>query len=297
MRIGDVSLWKAAVVVLAGLTVAVCGGGGDAGAPSQPSVPVVTPTATPIVAPSADPPLSASCARLPAGATDDYSCRTESATFQGELEDAIDKIRREHPEILDGDEVKNVGLYIVQLIKEFDRKGICADWDGEELGVATSRDYNDQYDVLTARNQVRRYFVGTCYPSVVPVSRTPLGATPPGCSLPPSREISCGDPGDGAYYGDVAAAIDELLKTRPELFDFQDLAKGTEWPKVRDAAAYHQGLIDILLKKGYCGVFDGEEIQVKRTNTFSEHYDVNYADHYIRTGPGIFRGSCYPAAF
>jgi hypothetical protein len=45
------------------------------------------------------------------------------------------------------------------------------------------------------------------------------------------------------------------------------------------------------------GLFDGEEIEVKRTNEFSEHYDVNYADEYIRTGPGIYRGACYPAAF
>jgi hypothetical protein len=24
---------------------------------------------------------------------------------------------------------------------------------------------------------------------------------------------------------------------------------------------------------------------------------VNYADHYVRTGPGIYRGACYPSAF
>ena len=62
-------------------------------------------------------------------------------------------------------------------------------------------------------------------------------------------------------------------------------------------AAYNQAMIDVLAKKGYCAIFDGEEIQVKRTNQFSEHYDVNYADKYIRSGPGIFRGSCYPSAF
>ena len=288
--------WRLAAVVTAALVLAVCGGGGDSGSPAVPSVPVVTPTATPIAAPTPEPPVSASCARLPAGATK-YSCRTEAPTFQDDLEDAIDTVKGEHPEAFDGDQVKNVGLYVVELIKAFDRKGICADWDGEELGVATSRDYNDQYDVLTAKSQVRRYFVGTCYPSVVPVNRAPAGATPAGCSLPPSREISCGDPEAGAFFDDVSSTIDELLTTKPEMFDFGDTNPGTGWPRVRDMTAYHQAVADILARKGYCGIFDGEEIQVKRTNEFSEHYDVNYADKYIRTGSGIFRGSCYPAAF
>jgi len=287
--------WRLAAVVTAALALAVCGGGGDSGSPAVPSLPVVTPTATPIAAPTPEPPVSASCARLPAGATK-YSCRTEASTFQDDLEDAIDTVKREHPEAFDGDQVKNVGLYVVELIKAFDRKGICADWDGEELGVATSRDYNDQYDVLTAKSQVRRYFVGTCYPSVVPVNRTPAGSSPAGCSLPPSREISCGDP-ESAFFDDVSGAVDALLKTRPELFDLGDTNPGTGWPRVRDMVAYHQAVVDALAQKGYCAMFDGEEIQAKRTNAFSEHYDVNYADKYIRTGAGIFRGSCYPAAF
>ena len=56
-------------------------------------------------------------------------------------------------------------------------------------------------------------------------------------------------------------------------------------------------MIDVLAGKGYCGKFDGEEIQIKHSNDFTEHYDINYADKYIRRGFGIFRGSCYPAAF
>lgn len=184
---------RLAAVVMAALTLTVCGGEGDSGSPAVPSVPVITPTATPIVAPTPEPPVSASCARLPAGATK-YSCRTEAPTFQGDLEEAIDTVKREHPEAFDGDQVKNVGLYVVELIKAFDRKGICADWDGEELGVATSH-------------------------------------------------------------------------------DLDDVARGTEWPRVKDTATYYQAIIDILVAK------------------------VNYADEYIRTGPGIYRGACYPAAF
>jgi hypothetical protein len=59
-------------------------------------------------------------ARLPQGATK-YSCRTEAPTFQEDLEAAIDTVKREHPEAFNDDEVKNVGLYVLELIKAFDR--------------------------------------------------------------------------------------------------------------------------------------------------------------------------------
>jgi hypothetical protein len=288
-------LWRPAAVALAGLAFTTCGGGKDPGTPSAPSTPV--PTATPVAAPTPDPPVSASCAKLPPGNTTTYTCRTEGATFQDELDEAIEIVRSEHPEAFDGNRVVNVGLYIVETIKAFDRMGICADYDGEELGVATTHDFNDQFDILTAKSEVRRYFVGSCWPSVVPVDRSPRGGAPASCTLPPSREIACGDPEEPAFYGDVSSAVGELLETRPELFDFTDLNRGTDWPRVKDMPAYHQAVIDLLVKKGYCALFDGEEIQVKRTNQFSEHYDVNYADKYIRTGGGTFRGSCHPAAF
>lgn len=295
MHHGVETLPRPAILVLAGLTFMACGDGRDR-APSAPITPVPGPTPTPVVAPTPDPPLSASCARLPAGATSRYRCLTEGATFQDELEEAIDIVKAEHPEAFDGDRVTNVGLYIVEVVKAFDRMGICADFDGEELGVATSPTFNDQYDILTAKSEVRRYFVGSCWPSVIPVDRSPRGGVPGGCNLPPSREVSCGDP-DPAFYDEMAGAVDEVLRTKPDLFDFTDTNRGTGWPRVKDMAAYHQAVIDVLVGKGYCALFDGEEVQVKRTNEFSEHYDVNYADKYIRTGEGTFRGSCYPAAF
>jgi hypothetical protein len=288
------STWRPAAVALAALILAVCGGK-DSGSPSQPSVPIANPTSTPVVVPTPGPPLSASCAKLPPAA-ENYSCRTEHASFRSELDEVLDTVKSEHPEAFDGETVKNVGLYIVEVIKAFDQMGICADYDGEELGVTTSHDFNDQYDILTAKNEIRRYFVGSCYPSVVPVARRALGGIPGGCNLPPSREVSCGDPAP-LFDGDVAGAIAQLLKTKPELFDFTDIAPRTDWPRVKDMAAYYQAIIDILVGKGYCALFDGEEIQVKKTNEFSEHYDVNYSDKYVRTGPGSFRGTCYPAAF
>ncbi len=57
---------------------------------------------------------------------------------------------------------------------------------------------------------------------------------------------------------------------------------------------YHAAMVSSLAAKGYCGFFDGEEIQVKRTNELTEHYDVNYSDKYIRTGAGIYRRQLLP---
>jgi hypothetical protein len=241
--------------------------------------------------------LSASCARLPPGSANPTTCRTEAPTFLTDVDEAIETLRREQPALFDGDQVLNVGAYYVGLVRVLDRKGLCADFDGEELGVTNTRDYSDVLDVLTARGQVRRFYVGTCYPALVPISRGTPAPSPSGCSLAPSKEIACGREPEGRFFGDVAKGIDQLLETRPELFDLTDTNPGTGWPRVRDMSAYHAALLAILVGKGYCGIFDGEEIQLKTTNEFTEHYDVNYADKYVRTGSGIYRGSCYPAAF
>jgi hypothetical protein len=290
--------WRAVTVVLAAITLSVCGGGGNSGSPSAPTVPVTPiPTPTPTIAPTGEPSLSASCQRLPPANPTPNSCRTEEATFLTDVLDAIDTLRREQPGIFDGDNVVNVGAYYVGLIRILDRKGLCADFDGDELGVTNTKDYNDLFDVLTARNEVRRFFVGTCYPSVVPVSRSPLYPVPAGCSLPASREVACGREPEGQFYDDVSGTLEQLLKEKPELFDFDEHNPGTDWPGIRDLDAYHRSIVDGLVKKGYCALFDGEEIQIKRTNAFTEHYDLNLADRYVRKGPGIYRGSCYPAAF
>jgi len=94
----------------------------------------------------------------------------------------------------------------------------------------------------------------------------------------------------------VLAAIDQIQKDKPELFDLTSRSP-QGWPLVKDMAAYQHGVIDILAGQGFCGRFDGEEIALKRTNDFTEHFDVNYQDKYIRKGSGIYRGACYPAAF
>ncbi len=295
--LGKATALRAFAAVVA-VTFGSCGGGSSSGSGGGPTIPLpATPAATPTPASTPAPVLSASCARLPAGTVTPTRCPTEAPTFLADVEDAIDTLRGEQPGLFEGNQILNVGAYYVGLVKVLDRKGLCADFDGEELGVTNTSDYSDVYDVQTAKNEVRRFYVGTCYPALVPISRGTPAPSPSGCSLAPSKEIACGREPEGRFYGDVEGAISQLLKSRPELFDLDDLHPGPDWPRVKDMGAYHAAMVSLLVGKGYCAFFDGEEIQMKRTNDFTEHYDVNYSDKYIRTGSGIYRGSCYPAAF
>jgi hypothetical protein len=227
-------------------------------------------------------------------------CNRESAAFQDEVDGAIRDLQAQQPGIFSGNAVLSVGAYYVGLIKLLDAKGLCAHHDGEELAVKNSDSFNDQYDVLSARNDVRvgsQTYRVTCTPPAFPLPEPPLQPSPAGCPLPPSREVACSREPVGRYLADVSAAIDQILKERPELFDFTETPPGTDWPRVLDLPAYSNGIVDILTKKGYCGRWDGEEVQIKRTNEFNEQYDVDYQSNYIRTGDGIYRSSCYPAAF
>ena len=38
------------------------------------------------------------------------------------------------------------------MLKEVRSEGACATWDGEELAIKRTNDFNDQYDILTFEN-------------------------------------------------------------------------------------------------------------------------------------------------
>jgi hypothetical protein len=287
-----------ALVAFGALALGHCGGGSGAG-PTDPPVPPVT-TPTPAPTPTAEPPISASCAKLPPGSVGGR-CNTEASEYQDIVDRAIRTLQGEQPAIFEGDQVLSIGAYYVGLIKILDRQGLCAATDGEELGVTDRASSNEQFDVLSAQSRARfgpvSYRV-TCSPSAVPIPLGGMIAPPAGCTLPSSREIACGREPHGRYHDDVEAAIAQLQKDKPELFDFNDTAQGTSWPALKNVDAYVQGVIDILAKKGYCARNDGEELAIKHgSNTFSEQYDIDFQHKYIRTGAGIYRLSCYPAAF
>jgi len=255
-----------------------------------------TPTPTPV----ADPPLSASCAKLPTGSLTSKCDATQSSEYLDAVERAMRTLQGEQPAIFEGDQVLSTGAFYVGVIRILDRDGLCASTEGEELGVTRGEGSNEQFDILSAQGRARfgpQIYRTTCTPSAVPFPPHGFHPVPSGCPLPPSREVACGREPEGRYLGDVEAAIEQIQKDKPELFDNNDLS-GQGWPAVRNIDAYFDGVVEILAKKGYCARHDGEEVQLKvGSNTFSEQYDVDFQHRYIRTGSGIYRASCYPAAF
>lgn len=284
------------------LILSTCGGG-DAQAPTTPLVPPPTTLpAGPATPPPPDPfPGATSCNRIGLGSSA-YNCREEAATFQSEVQAAIDELVRDQPQIFDNNElglhVKSTGQFYVGIIERLDRKGLCAAFDGEEVGVKSSNAFNDQYHLLTSRFNVRQFgssYQVTCYPAAFPTDVPGFAPSNPGCSLPGSREITCG--GEGAtFYGDVDASISEVARKTPHVFDLGDQRTEGGY-KIVDPDGWKRGLIETMASRGYCARHDGEEFVFKKQNKFSEHYDLESSQGYVRRGEGTYASTCYPAAF
>jgi len=289
---------RLAVVACCGLLASVCGGGGSK-SPSSPGVPVTTPTAaaTPTPVPTVAP-LSQTCLKLPAG-TAKAICNTQPPDFMGEVTGTIQFLQAQHPEMFNGDQVLNTGAYAVAFIKQLDKDGYCAKTDdGLEFSIKHDNGYSEEYSILSSKAGIRRAYLYTCEPANFPLASdtpAPTVRPPAGCKLPPSTYVACGRPGSGIYMDDVLAAIKQMEKDHPELFDYTDIHGGQ--PRAKDPLAYQNGVVSLLAGKGYCGIFDGEEVVLKRTDDFTEHYKINLSDVYVRTDTGIYRGACYPAAF
>jgi hypothetical protein len=162
-----------------------------------------------------------------------------------------------------------------------------------------------------AENPVRIVVGPAPLPAPTPATPAPApnptpepGPAPPPPSAP-SGSCSVGrGSGDGAdcprtspvFLGDVDRAIDVLVSQRPDLFDTRD-QRGAGGYAVRDEGEYHLGVVAILQSRGLCATFDGEEIAVKRTNDFSEQYDIILSDGHVRRGEGMYRATCRPAWF
>jgi hypothetical protein len=98
------------------------------------------------------------------------------------------------------------------------------------------------------------------------------------------------------HLADVEAAIDTLVKDRPELFNLTDEASPGSY-RVLDNEEYFSGVIANLQAKGFCAAKLGEQLQVKASNDLSEEYDILLSSGHIRRGVGSYLKTCTPAAF
>ena len=296
-----------AAVALLTVALVACGGGGST--PSNPSTtPPTLPPATP--APLAtDPPLSSSCARLALGmANGQERCGSQSSDFLGAVDQAIEELVAQQPHIFNlnqvagagGYKILSEGAFTVGVIKNLDKQGICGGLYGEELAVATNAGYSENFDIVDSDNFIRRgsnTYRSTCTPAAFTTPQAPSGNTP-GCNLPASLSLACTRE-EGEFSQVVEDALDQLAREQPALFDTSDIQKGapSNWYRVRDEAAYTQGVVRIVLSKGLCAAWDGEELNIKRNNVSSENYDILTAQGYVRRGAGAYQVDCFPAYF
>lgn len=136
--------------------------------PSQPTPAVPPPSPTP------EPPVATGCG-LPAGGPF-QRCARELPFFNHELNAAIAEVQNEVPELFDFNDWQS-GLsyrvldrerYHAEVVARLEKMGFCAVWDGEEVGVKNTNDFNEQYQVMTSLNYVRwggGAYRSTCFPS------------------------------------------------------------------------------------------------------------------------------------
>lgn len=98
----------------------------------------------------------------------------------------------------------------------------------------------------------------------------------------------------------VEAAMDRLVRERPEIFNRQEEAgEGTGQYRVLAPDDYLDGLVANLRAAGLCAerTLDRERIVAKSTNASSEEWDVLTSKGFIRRGRYSYVHTCTPASF
>jgi hypothetical protein len=133
------------------------------------------------------------------------------------------------------------------------------------------------------------------------VSAKALGRTPP--QMPAmcpegmgSMDASCNGDMPPLHSEQVNAAIEELIETRPELFDFERVI-GHDGYKVLDEDAFYLGVAGLLQADGLCAVWDYEKLNIKTSAAASEAFVLLDQKNFIRRDDRNLAFTCVPAAF
>lgn len=295
------SLYAAAAASI--LTLSACGGGSNGNVTNNPppsTTPAVIAPPTTTLPPFDPIPGASSCARLGPGR--EGNCTRGTSSFGDQVEQVLDELVRERPGLFEntggGLRVASTGQFYVAFLQKLDRRGICAVFDGEEVGMKNSDAFNDQFHMVTSDLILRRgesSYRTTCFPASFPGAAR---GYPPnnGCSLPHSIEVTCGRE-RSSHLSIVDEAISQVAREHPEVFDFGARQPAEGWYKIANTTAYDNYVVEAIKARGYCSRHDGEELVVKHENTFSEHFDISTSEGNVRRGEGSYRSTCYPAAF
>jgi hypothetical protein len=149
--------------------------------PSQPSPSASPAPASPAPSnptPAPSPTTGASC-RLPPmpecggpeGPPGVWGCcqTVESGQFAGQVDAAIEQLRLERPDLFLGNRVLDDNAYVQGVARVLEQRfGLCARQGGpsDEIGVKSSNNYNEQYDILFSNGTVRMQgIVVACRPA------------------------------------------------------------------------------------------------------------------------------------
>jgi hypothetical protein len=111
-----------------------------------------------------------------------------------------------------------------------------------------------------------------------------------------SPDAACDGDIPGLHLDQVYAAVDELVETRPEIFD-RERVVGQDGYKVLADDAFYLGVAGLLQAQGLCAVWDYEQLQIKTSAAMSEAYVLLDAKSFIRRGDRRLSSTCVPAAF
>ena len=154
------------ILALSCAALAACGG-----SDSQPAAPQTPPVTNPTPAPSATP-AAFSCP-LPSLPDHHQPCPKLQPRFGNEVLGAIDRVIDTRPDLFDFNDnlgpgfwkVKDRTAYLQAVTREINRTGLCTTISPEEIGVKNTNEFNEQWNVITGRDYVRRSYITTCIPA------------------------------------------------------------------------------------------------------------------------------------
>jgi hypothetical protein len=158
-------------LALAALLAAGCNSD-DPSAPTPATQPPVTAAPAPTPAPT---PAAFRCP-LPDMPRLDIICPRPAPVLSGEVDAAIDKAVREHPQLFDTSQDKGGGSYKVLdraryhevVVANLHARNVCAIIELEEIAVKTTNEYNEQYNIWTSDGFIRHgrgAHITTCFPA------------------------------------------------------------------------------------------------------------------------------------
>jgi hypothetical protein len=135
-------------------------------------------------------------------------------------------------------------------------------------------------------------------PPPPPAAPAPPPAGSQSCNLPPGNGSGEACPRQSpSFLGAVESALTQLVQEEPGVFNLNDTQGCGTCYKIVDVQRYITRMPQLMEQRGFCAMYDGEELAVKDSNSFNDQYDILTSSFYIRRDQGSYRSTCYPAWF